>query len=320
MNKRESQIRAELEELRTNGNPKGQQTGFKCIDEIYTIKQGAFTIILAEPHHGKSEFGFELCLNQNKKYGKKCLIYSPETGTVADIKAELIHKYTKKPVLKSMPNHLTDLEFYKALTHIDHYFKIIDSDEKSFTYQEIMKECTDEQIIFVDPNNEVKQDFTSTHGTRQDLYIEDIAGEIRRWCRNNKKHMIITMHPAIQQIVPPNPKEGTPAYYPMPKARQAAGGQAWFRKAMGWINLWRSPTFLKDENGMPYPENNMIGVVEKAKPKGIGKRGQFELYFDWKTNRYYEKVGYLPFYAFDHENNKSFLQPSQLFETEKEPF
>lgn len=318
MNTRESQIRAELEDLRANGNPKGQQTGFKCIDDIYTIKQGAYTIILAEPHHGKSEFGFELCLNQNKKYGKKCLIYSPETGTVADIKSELIHKYTQKPVLKSMPNHLTDLEFYKALTHIDHHFKIIDSDKRAYTYQEIMKECTDEQIIFIDPNNEVKQDFSSTHGTRQDLYIEDIAGEIRRWCRNNKKHMIITMHPAIQQIV--IPKDGTKAYYPMPKARQAAGGQAWFRKAMGWINLWRAPVYLNDENGMPYPENNMIGVIEKAKPKGVGKRGQFELYFDWKTNRYYEKINGLPYYAFDHESSKSFLQPSQLFEAEKDPF
>src|SRR3546814_20902965 len=95
--------------------------------------------------------------------------------------------------------------------------------------------------------------FRSTHGTRQDLYIEDIAGEIRRWCRNNKKHMIITMHPAVQQIV--IAKAGTKAYYPMLKARQAAGGQAWLRKAMGWINLWRPPVYLYADNGMTYADN-----------------------------------------------------------------
>lgn len=315
--KRQNQIREELEHLRDTGTPKGENTGFACIDEIYTIKQGAYTCILAEPHHGKSEFGFELCLNQNRKYGKKTLVYSPETGSVAEIKAELIHKFTRKPVLKSLPNHLTDLEFYKALTHIDHFFNIIDSDEKAFTYDEIMKACTDEQLIFVDPNNEVKQDFGSKYGGRQDLYIEDLAGDIRRWCRKNNKHMIITMHPAIQQIVPQ--KKNEPAYYPMPKARQAAGGQAWFRKAMGWINLWRPPAFLNDENGMPYPDNTLIGMVEKAKPKGIGRRGQFQLYFDWKQNRYYEQYEMETCYAFDHEGKPSTMNPSEYFNDEN-PF
>lgn len=310
-------IQKGLDRIRDEGHPKGQLTGFSCFDEHYSIKQGAFTIILAEPHHGKSEFGFEICLNQNRKYGKKSLIYSPETGTVEDIYAELIHKHTGRPVHKSLPNHLDDKEYFSAFNHVHHNFRVVNSDEKSFTYEEIMKTCTDEELIFVDPNNEVKQDFMAAYGSRQDLYIEDISGEIRRWCRKTTKHMIITMHPATQQLV--TNKDGK-SYYPMPKARQAAGGQAWFRKAMGWINLWRPPVGLNDENGMPYAENELIVNIEKAKPKGVGKRGQFRMFFDWKANRYYELINGQEMYAFGHEDNKSYLQPSiNFYERDEEP-
>ena len=74
--------------MRNTGNPLGDLTGFYGLDMLYTIKQGSFTFILAAPHHGKSEFAFELAFNQAHKYGKKSLIYSPETGSVEDIYAE----------------------------------------------------------------------------------------------------------------------------------------------------------------------------------------------------------------------------------------
>jgi hypothetical protein len=87
-------------------------------------------------------------------------------------------------------------------------------------------------------------------------------------------------------------------YYPMPIAREAAGGQALFRKAMTWINLWRPPSGMLDDNGMPLEDNVTIIDIEKAKPKGVGKKGQTKLYLDWKRNRFYE---FPKLYAFDHE-------------------
>lgn len=320
MFKTQKDITDGLFELRKQGNPKGENTGFRCLDDIYTIKQGAFTIILAEPHHGKSEFAFELLLNQNRKYGKKSMVYSPETGTVEEIYAELIHKYTGRHVFEAVPGHMDEKTLFSSINHVYEYFRVVNSDYKSYSYEELMEGCTDEELILADPNNEVLQNFMAKYGNRQDLYIEDISGEIRRWCRKRKKHMIITMHPAVQEIVK-SKDNSHPPYYPMPKARQAAGGQAWFRKAMGWINLWRPPVYLNDEYGYPYADNTLIGSVEKAKPKGIGKRGQFQLHFDWKTNRYYEKVDGLDMYAFGHEENKSVLMPSiNFYEKEEHPF
>lgn len=289
-------IEKALTDMRDHGHPRGENTGFECLDRLYSIKQGTYTFILAPPHHGKSEFAFELCFNQALKYGKKSLVYSPETGSVEDIYAEFIHKYTGKPFYKSLPGYVEDKEYFQAVNYIDEYFSIVDSDERAYGFKDLTELVTDEKILLTDPYNELKHDMTE-FGSRQDLYIEDLCGEIRRYCKKNKKHWMLTLHPAHQAIV----SECGLRYYPMPMAREAAGGQALLRKAMTWINMWRPPEGLNDDFGRPHPENVVLINIEKAKPKGVSTKGQTQLYFDWKLNRYYEGNG---LYAFDHEKVK----------------
>lgn len=313
MIKKYNNIRQSLDEMRELGNPAGEKTGFGVLDEIFTLKQGSYTFVLAAPHHGKSELSFEIVFNQAKKFGKKTLVYSPETGSVEDIYAEFIHKYTGKPFFKSVKGHVEDADYYDALNYIDEMFSIVDSDEKSYSFEELTKLVTDEQIILSDPYNELRHDM-SAYGTRQDLYIEDLCGQIRRYCKKNKKHVIQTLHPSSQIKVEGKDMNGNKIfYYPMPMAREAAGGQALFRKAMTWINMWRPPLKMLNEHGQPYEENEVLIQIEKAKPKGVAKRGIVSLFFDWKKNRYYEKGD---LYAFDHEKPKeqnSAIHPSELF-------
>ena len=98
----------------------------------------------------------------------------------------------------------------------------------------------------------------------------------------------------------------------MPMAREAAGGQALLRKAMTWINMWRPPSGMLNESGMPYRDNEVLINIEKAKPKGVSKRGTISLFFDWKRNRYYEEGEYKDLYSFEHEKAtqpNSFREP-----------
>lgn len=321
MIKKFKDIKDSLTEMRMKGNPRGQDTGFNSLDRIYSIKQGSFTFILAPPHHGKSEFAFELLFNQAEKYGKRSVVYSPETGSVEDIYAEFIHKYTGKPFYKSIPGSVDDKEFHNAIHYIDEMFTIIDSDEKSYSLNDLTKLVTNEDIILADPYNEILHDM-SKYGGRQDLYIEDFAGDIRRYCKKNKKHIMLTLHPANQMKVEDKDMNGKKIrYYPMPTAREAAGGQALFRKAMTWINLWRPQIGLANEIGMPYIDNEVLVMIEKAKPKGVAVRGIESLFFDWKKNRYYEDISGKSKYAFEHEKNEAlqndvnqFIQPNFNFE------
>jgi len=320
MIKKFTHIQKELEKLRAEGLQRGNNTGFKCLDELYSIKPGSFTFVLGPPHSGKTEFCFELLFNQAEKYGRKSLIYSPETGSVEQIYAELIHKRCGKQIFTSLPGHADDKEYFAAVNWIDEYFDIIDSNERSFSLDEIYGMCGDNHLIFADPYNELNHDM-SKFGTRQDLYIEDLIGNMRRFVSKNKKHVILALHPSVQEMT--EDKETKNKYYGMATARQAAGGQSLFRKAMGWINIWRPPVFLR-QDGIAYKENEVIINVEKAKPKGSANRGTTSLYFNWKTNRYYEDINGRDRYAFEHEKGDDVILPNDFtvpinenFDTEK---
>lgn len=290
--------------LRSKGIVRGLNTGFKCLDELYSIKPGTYTFFYAEPTHGKSEIIFELILNQAERYGKRALICSPETGTVDEIIAELIHKYTGKKIYKSDPYCISDKEFVSAMEWLSSKFIIVDTDIKSYSIKDLFdlakqweNEHPNEKIDIVvgEPYNELRHDM-STFGARQDLYIEDLISEVRTLCRTTKKHFMLSIHPSGSAV--PITKDGI-VYYPKPLPRQAAGGQALYRKAMTWITLWRPPAGLTEANGWTYKDNEVHLFVDKAKPKGVSTKGKCILYFDWKRNRYSERIE--SGYAFDHE-------------------
>lgn len=316
MIKKFTDIEEKLSSLRQKGIQRGDNTGFKNLDELYSIKSGSYTFVLGAPHSGKSEFCFELLMNQAERYDKKSLIYSPETGTVEQIYAELIHKKCGKSIFLSNTHHCEDREYYDAINWVDSYFDIVDSDEKSYSLTELYKLCGNNDIVFADPYNELAHDM-SKFGTRQDLYIEDLIGDMRRFTAKNKKHVILTLHPTVQEMT--EDKESKIKYYPMPTARQAAGGQSLFRKAMTWINIWRPPLNIGN-NGLVYKENELLVTIEKAKPKGVSTRGTTSLFFDWKRNRYYEEIDENRKYAFDHEKGYNDFQMPLSTEFDDNPF
>lgn len=301
MIKKFKDIEGELNKMRDAGTPKGNPTGFKTLDELFTIKLGSYTFILGAPHQGKSELAFELSFNQATRFGKKSLVYSSETGTVADIYAEFIHKYTGKSIYKDNEHCVKDQDYYKAVNWIDEYFSVIDTEDRSLSFQEIGDLVTNETMILADPYNEVKHDM-SGYGSRQDLYIEDLMSDVRRLNKKKNTHTIITLHPASQNLKEEKVGSQTIRYYPMPMAREAAGGQALFRKAMTWINIWRPAPGLKDFSGRLYDHNELVYMVEKAKPKGVAKKGIGSLYFDTFRNRFFEKIDGNNYYGFQHEN------------------
>jgi hypothetical protein len=308
MIKKLSDVRDEIDAIVARKDQRGELTGFQGLDKIYTVKQGSFTCFLAAPGHGKSELIFEICINQSLKYGKRHLIYSPETGSVAEIMLELAHKYLQKPVVNTsyFDYAASHKDVAAALDWVNHHFIIEDGDENANSFQQLtedlLKEEKDSKIpihtLMAEPYNELLHDMQG-YGTRQDLYIEGFMSDVRRFSKKNNKHVFLSFHPGVQSMV--TTKDKKYSYYPMPKAREAAGGQAALRKAMTWINLWRPPVNLKNEKGEHYKENEVIVVVEKAKPKGVSFRGQTSLFFDFKKNRYYEEIARDNYYAFQHE-------------------
>lgn len=310
-------IRNSVIKLRDQGVQCGDSTGFKCLDELYTIKAGTYTIVLGAPTHGKSEIIFELLINQAKEHHKKSIILSPETGNAEEITMELVHKYLGKTAYRSNPFSCDDKEFYEALNWVDYNFAIADDEERSYSFAELVdeiekfekeKNCVFDNVM-AEPWNELNHKLAlNDNSGRQDLAIEEELTFLRRYCKTKNKHAFLSFHPSFQTLIVD--KKAGLSYYEMPKAREAAGGQATLRKAFSWINIWRPPVGLLDTDGMPYSDNQLIVQVEKSKPKGIGKKGFCALFFDWKKNRYYEKLNGSDKFAFEHKNAMNIHNPN----------
>lgn len=307
----------ELEQYRKSKITRGESTGFKELDKLWSVKQGTFTIVFSEPTHGKSEFILEACLNQAERHNKRSLIYSPETGDFNAVVAELFHKLTGKEMIKDSYFGCDDKEFYNSLASLNELFLVIDGDERSFSIKELFEMAAEWEkvnpgkkidIIVGEPYNELLHDM-SNFGGRQDLYIEDLMTELRRLCTKTKKHFFLSIHPAGSMAV----TEKKVTYYPKPLPRGAAGGQALYRKAMTWITLWRPPIDLPADNGFSYQKNEVHVFVDKAKPKGVSFKGKAIMYFDWQRNRYYEDYGTGKRYSFEHE--KPEYQQADIFQT-----
>lgn len=314
--KRLTDIRENIENIVKNPVQRGHLTGFKNLDELYTVKRGSYTVWHGAPAHGKSEIIFEVLMNHAVD-GEVSAIYSPETGSPEEIMIELAHKYLQKQIVKHHPLNpvASEKEMYEALDWVDYHFLIIDDEENGYSFEMICEEVEKWENenkrkvtqIMAEPYNELVHDMREFNG-RQDLYMEHFLTVVRRYCRTRKKHLHLSFHTGEQKLK----TEGKISFYPMPKAREAAGGQAGLRKAMAWINIWRPPTGLKNDKGVPYAANEVLVQVEKAKPKYVCYRGTCSLFFDPNKNRYYEKINGYDCYAFDHINRKDDLIPDPM--------
>lgn len=257
------------------GNAITFKTGFTGLNEYYTVKPGCTTYIGGIPSHGKTEFHMELLLHLSEYYGWKHFLFTPETGSPVEIVAELSHKYIMKPFHK-VAGQMSLNEKYQADAWLNEYFFIHNSYEET-TIDDLLKlalEVKDSyglNTLSIDPWNELAHDFAK-HAGREDKYLEFVLGKIRRFARDNNIHIFIIAHPRTLR-----PVDGR---YEPPTAFELSGGAAWYAKAETIICVFR-----------PSMDNNEADIIiQKAKPKHIGKKGQCKLYFDYGKSRYYELV------------------------------
>lgn len=283
----------EIDELYENGVVKGYELSFESAKDLFSIKLGCTTYVYAAPYAGKSQIWFEFLVDLSVNYGLRHAIFSPETGKARDIFIELMTIYVRKDFYKDYNNQMTKEEKQTAEKFVDSHFIVIDPDDAVFTIEEFYDYVDIVERVYnckihttvADPFNEFSHDFSKDNG-RQDMYIERVLGYIRRNARTNDRHNCLITHVTDQK--PRIDESSKISYYPPASYREIAGGQAWSRKGEQMICIWRPPTGLNDENGMPYEENQTEVRIQKSKPKGVGKLGKFNLFYDVKGHSFYE--------------------------------
>ena len=263
-----------------------KSTGLDSLDQYFKLKKGYPLFVAGNPGSGKTEFIFEILINSSILYKWKHFIYCGEGGNIEHIYNELIFKYLKKPYKYANERDKLDAEYF-----ISEHFILADHD-KEFTIDEfydLVLKCEKELGITFDtttfdPFNDIK-DEVEKYGGREDKYLAFALKQARISSKKNNRVDILINH--VADVQPKNDKDTDKSYLPPALPTQWAGGRTWWRRAFTMILVYRPPTFQKDSNGMPYAENESHIIIQKSKPKGVGKVGKASIFWDWKKNRYY---------------------------------
>ena len=120
-----SSLSNDLNKLLKFGETPGLSTGHKAIDEHYTIMEAGVTDITGWPGSGKTLLLDDMLMAQSQLYGKKHLLYVPDSGNHQNVYARLLHKLTGKTFRKGYDNRITEVEMYNAMGWIYEHFKVV---------------------------------------------------------------------------------------------------------------------------------------------------------------------------------------------------
>lgn len=296
-----NEIKQDLNDLRENGYQKGYYPGFDGLYDIMSLKMGYPIYIAGAPYSGKTEFLLEILISMSERMGAKHAIFLGETGTPAEIIAELCYKYIRKPFLKKISKNvnneyaMSDQERFEAEAWVLEHFTIIEDDNSSqfdiWAFYESVKQVEDEtgnrfHTTAIDPF--VHFDIPDKFGGKEHFYLKSALQFINTNSKQYNRINFVLNH--IADLPYQVDKKTGNRFYPKAMPNEWAGGRMWHRFAYQMLLVYRPPSFVVDESGVPlYEENETIVENQKAKPKGSGKLGECKLYWDWRQNRYYEK-------------------------------
>jgi twinkle protein len=259
-------------------------TGFKTLDDFYMVKPTGTTIIYGYPRMGKSEFLFQLLISLSLKYGKKHLIYSPESGSSAEIYSMIIHGLTGKTFDSRKSNVITEQEYYKVQPFVQEHFIVCeDTDEKGLDFEEyikLVKSCKKEYGIHttsIDNWNDIEHENYSNVSD----YLKRKLPKWNKLALTQNVHSFLICHAR-------NPTGNKTGDLPKaPTVYEIDGGAAWIQKAYNMICVNRDYVEI---NGNMQLGNEVDVIIQKVKPRIVGKTGTVKLDYHYHQKCYSETI------------------------------
>jgi hypothetical protein len=270
--------------LRENSADELLDTGFETLNPLYRVKPVGTTIIYGYPKMGKTEFLFQLLISLSVKYGRKHLIYSPESGSSEEIYAAIIHGLTGKTFDKRYHNYITEAEYYRVQPFVQEHFIVAeDTDEKGLNFDEyikLVKDCKKDYGIHtstIDNWNDIEHENYSNVSD----YLKRKLPKWNKLAASQKIHSFLICHAKN----PIGIKNGELPKAPTPY--EIDGGAAWIQKAYNMICINREYIEL---NGKTQLGNEVDIIIQKVKPRIVGNTGICKLDYDWIKKCYSETI------------------------------
>lgn len=280
-------IKDRISDLYDQGAIRGASTGWKSVDEFYTVRPCEMTIVTGIPGSGKSNWLDCLMLNLSLLHGWTHAVFSPENWPVERHLQTLLEKLCDSPFAKPVnewgPHGTRTIErmpkkvAMAGLNELNDYIHFIVPDEESMTVDTILEKARiaifrhGVKGLVIDPWNEVEHNF---QGLREDQYISLQLTKIRQFARKNGVHVWVVAHPR-------NLLKADNGSYRPPTMYEISGGAHWRNKADNGICVHRSD-FRQDEVQI---------IVQKVRFREVGMIGETSLRYLRATGKYDDPIG-----------------------------
>jgi hypothetical protein len=276
-----------------HGREKGQTTHNKYLDPYFKWMPGYTNVITGWPGHGKSQLFFELLLLRAVFLGKKSAIWPSENLPAKRFYQGVIHTLTGRPTDKSVANHLSLVEYKRAVEFVrEHIFLLDPPSGMPYTpphmlgYLETAVEKYGVEHCLLDPWN--KQDHTAKVKLGGDeSYLVHTLGLCTKWSMATGQCLVLTAHPKRAE----NEQMAYGKSRPVPNGGAISGGQTWenmahyvgaMHRPFDWIEGNNQAAFYshkcKDERDVA--KRGCLGYMPSGEPPMV------PINWDSITNRY----------------------------------
>lgn len=268
-----------VDDLYEQGLTAGASTGWRNLDQYYTVKRGQWTILVGVPSHGKSSWLDALLVNLAIQHGWKFCICSPENQPIQRHIASLMSQWAGEPFSSGLVERMSPRTKDEAKAWVQEHFVFILPMLKSFTVEGVLDLVSEVKSrrpvdgIVVDPWNELEHSRPS--GMNETEYVSQSLSFLRKYARAQDLHLWLVVHPTKLQ------KDRNTGTYPVPTLYDAHGSAHFRNKADMGVVVWRD---LQDDS-KPTEIH-----VQKVRFKECGSVGIAELYYDRVTGRFSEDV------------------------------
>jgi twinkle protein len=260
--------------LYDKGIDRGLSTGWKILDNNYTVKPGEFTVITGIPGHGKSTFMDALAVNMVREHGWRFVFYSPENWPVERHLKSLLEKTELKP-FASNGRHTERMkrdDVTEVLDIMSDYYYFIYPKTDVLGVDGILDKARIAIFrhgingVIIDPWNEIDHLYENMTEAQ---YLSKALSKIRQFARRNAVHVWVIAHP--RNLV--KDKKGN---YQPPTMYEISGGAHWRNKADNGICIFREDFHLFESEIF----------IQKIRFREIGKVGSVKLIYSKETGNY----------------------------------
>ena len=249
----------DVDEIYEKGVGSGVSTGYKNVDELYSIVEGQLTVVTGHPSSGKSEFIDQLMINLAEREGWKFAICSFENEPKIHI-AKLISKFLRLPFFDGKTPRMTKEEMEGGKQFVQSNFSFLYQADGTLSSVDSIIERLKIAVLrhgirgaIIDPYNYIQKD----KDIAETEWVSDVLTRLRVFAQAHGIHLWFVAHPTKMM-------RDSNGDIPAPKGYDISGSAAWFAKADVGLTVHR-----------PDPVHSAISkiIVWKCRFSWAGKQG-----------------------------------------------